>query len=69
MDLSNGYGENGFINGVPPAFRKKNKLRACKILYSFSANPITNKYPKTHARIGIYKKMHRIIKRKKANPL
>ncbi|PEQ40294.1 hypothetical protein CN957_31120 [Bacillus cereus] len=30
-------------DGVPPAFRKKNTLRAYEILYSFSANPITNK--------------------------
>ncbi|PEB41225.1 hypothetical protein COM50_25635 [Bacillus pseudomycoides] len=40
-------------------------LRACKILYSFSANPITNENPKTHARIGMYKKMHGIIEREK----
>ena len=35
------------INGVPPAFWKKTTLRACEISYSFSANPITNKKPKT----------------------
>ncbi|QWG42249.1 hypothetical protein EXW35_28335 (plasmid) [Bacillus mycoides] len=32
--------------GVPPAFRKKTTLRAYKILYSFSANPVTNEKPK-----------------------
>ncbi|AIW88259.1 hypothetical protein ACQVPJ_24590 [Bacillus mycoides] len=35
------------MEGVPPAFRKKPTLRACKILYSFSANPVTNENPKT----------------------
>ncbi|PEQ40284.1 hypothetical protein CN467_10855, partial [Bacillus cereus] len=50
-------------DGVPPAFRKKTTLRVCKILYSFSANPITNENPKIHARIEMYKKMHRIIGR------
>ncbi|PHE85588.1 hypothetical protein COF81_29145 [Bacillus pseudomycoides] len=32
--------------GVPPAFRKKTTLRACKILYNFPDNPVTNKQPK-----------------------
>ncbi|MCZ6944315.1 hypothetical protein EJ131_28335 [Bacillus mycoides] len=56
-------------NGVPPAFWKKNTLRACKILYSFLANPITNENPKTHTMIGMYKKLHRLIKRKKGESL
>ncbi|MDR4173300.1 hypothetical protein FO522_26150, partial [Bacillus nitratireducens] len=43
--------------------RKKTTLRAFKILYSFSANPVTNENPKIHARIEMYKKMHRIIER------
>ncbi|WP_256859917.1 hypothetical protein [Bacillus cereus] len=30
--------------GIPLTFRKKVTLRACKILYSFSANPVTNDY-------------------------
>ncbi|QWG31183.1 hypothetical protein EXW58_27430 (plasmid) [Bacillus mycoides] len=52
-------------NGVPPAFWKKSTLRACKILYSFSANPVTNENPKTHTRIGMYKKMNSVIAKKK----
>ncbi|PFK33102.1 hypothetical protein COI93_18750 [Bacillus cereus] len=40
-------------------------LRACKISYSFSANPVTNENPKTHDRIGMYKKIYRIIEREK----
>ncbi|OAK32359.1 hypothetical protein COM04_05320 [Bacillus wiedmannii] len=39
-----------------PVFLKKPILRVCKILYSFSANPVTNKNHETHARIGMYKK-------------
>lgn len=35
-----------FITGVPPAFWPPT-LRSCKILYSFSANPVTNNNPKT----------------------
>ncbi|PEL73886.1 hypothetical protein COE94_20400 [Bacillus toyonensis] len=52
--------------GVPPAFRKNPTLRACKILYSFSANPVTNRNLETRAMIGMYKKTHRIIEREKA---
>ncbi|MED1599614.1 hypothetical protein P4U78_30080, partial [Bacillus pseudomycoides] len=52
-------------HGVPPAFRKKTMLRAYKILYSFSANPLTNENPKTHVRIGMYKKMNRVIENEK----
>ncbi|PEJ58032.1 hypothetical protein CN906_30560 [Bacillus toyonensis] len=44
-------------------------LRICKILYNFSDNPVTNENPKTHTMIGMYKKLHRLIKRKKANLL
>ncbi|WP_033796848.1 hypothetical protein [Bacillus pseudomycoides] len=53
------------IHGVPPAFLKKTTLRACKILYSFSANPVTNGNPGTHARIGMYKKMNIVIEKEK----
>lgn len=53
--------------GVTPAFRKKNTLRVCKILYSFLANPVTNENPKTHARIGMYKKMNSVIENKKGD--
>ncbi|PGV56601.1 hypothetical protein COD94_27785 [Bacillus cereus] len=35
------------VIGVSPAFWKNTTLRACKILYSFSANPVTNENPKT----------------------
>ncbi|OSM09544.1 hypothetical protein BTH38_30070 [Bacillus toyonensis] len=49
--------------GVSPAFWKKTTLRVCKILYSFSANPVTNENAKTHARIGMYKMMHRITQK------
>nr|WP_242477469.1 hypothetical protein [Bacillus cereus group sp. N8] len=48
---------------------RKNKLRACKILYSFSVNPVTNENRKTHARIGMYKKMNRVIENKKGGKL
>ncbi|MEY8351320.1 hypothetical protein AALF16_24235 [Bacillus cereus] len=44
---------------------EKTTLRACKILYSFSANPVTNENPKIHARIGMYKKMNRVIEKEK----
>ncbi|PRD05600.1 hypothetical protein CQ058_30145 [Bacillus sp. MYb56] len=44
-------------------------LRAYKILYSFSANPVTNENPKTHTVIGMYKKFHGLIKRKKGKSL
>ncbi|TCD26849.1 hypothetical protein E0D84_29210 [Bacillus wiedmannii] len=40
-------------------------LRICKILYNFSDNPVTNENPKTHTMIGMYKKLHRLIKRKR----
>ncbi len=36
---------------------------------SISANPITNENPKTHTMIGMYKKLHRLIKRKKGESL
>ncbi len=45
---------------------EKNMLRACKILYSFLSNPITNENLKTHARIGMYKMMYRIIQKENA---
>ncbi len=48
------FHKNKRLEGVPSAFWKKTTLRACKILYSFSANPVTNENLKTHARIGIY---------------
>lgn len=32
---------------------------------SISANPITNGNPETHARIGMYKKMNRVIEKEK----
>ncbi|MDR4174126.1 hypothetical protein COE04_30875 [Bacillus cereus] len=51
--------------GLPPAFRKNPTLKACKILYSFSANLITNENPKTHVRIGMYKKTNRVIEKEK----
>ncbi|PDZ12579.1 hypothetical protein CON70_05495 [Bacillus pseudomycoides] len=51
--------------GVPPAFWKKNTLRVCKILYSFSANRVTNENSKTYVRIGMYKKMNRVIEKEK----
>jgi len=54
---------------VPPAFRKTPTLRACKILYSFSANPVTNENAKTHIRIGMYKKMNRVIEKEKGGSL
>ncbi|PEA22805.1 hypothetical protein COK06_25815 [Bacillus cereus] len=57
------------LKGVSPVFWKKPMLRVCRILYNFSDNPVTNENPKTHARIGMYKMVHRLIKRKKANPL
>ncbi|PFJ04966.1 hypothetical protein COI88_13580 [Bacillus cereus] len=44
----------------------KNTLRVCKILYSFSANPVTNENPKTHVRIEIYQKMNRVIEKEKS---
>ncbi|PGY17749.1 hypothetical protein COE23_05660 [Bacillus cereus] len=46
-------------------FRKTPTLRSCKILYIFLTNPVTNENLKTHTTIGIYKKMHRVIKREK----
>ncbi|PEB39443.1 hypothetical protein COO06_23030 [Bacillus pseudomycoides] len=52
-----------------PAFWKKTTLRAYMILYSFSANPVTNENPKTHARIGMYKRMNRIIEKEKGGSL
>ncbi|PGD98548.1 hypothetical protein COM49_23665 [Bacillus pseudomycoides] len=52
-------------NGVPPVFRKKTTLRACKILYNFSDNPVTNRNAETHARIGMYRKMNRVIEKEK----
>jgi len=54
---------------MSPAFRKINMRRVCKILYSFLVNPVTNENWKTRTMIGMYKKLHRLIKRKKANPL
>ncbi|PFN18284.1 hypothetical protein COJ50_26075 [Bacillus cereus] len=48
-----------------PIPTKKNTLRACKILYSFSANPVTNENLKSHSRIGMYKKMNRVIEKEK----
>ncbi|KAB0449432.1 hypothetical protein COM33_25240 [Bacillus toyonensis] len=36
-----------FLKRGFPALRKKSTLRVCKILYSFSANPVTNEYSKT----------------------
>lgn len=57
------------VLGVPPVFWKKTTLRVCKILYSFLANPIINENPKTHTMIGMYKKLHRLIKRKKGESL
>ncbi len=44
------------------------KLRACKVLYSFSANQVTNENRKTHASIGMYKKLNRVIENKKGIP-
>ncbi|GAB6461162.1 hypothetical protein COL68_30000 [Bacillus wiedmannii] len=55
------------FHGVSPAFLKVTRLRVCKILYSFSANRITNENPKTHARIGMYKKMNSVIENKKGD--
>lgn len=52
-------------HGLPPAFWKKTTLRACKILCSFSANPVTNENPKTCAKIEMYKKMNRVIEKEK----
>jgi hypothetical protein len=54
---------------VPSAFWKKPTLRACKILYSFSANPVKNENPKTQTRIGMYKKMNRVIEKEKGGSL
>ncbi len=54
-----------FLSGVSPAFRKKPTLRVYKILYSFLANPVTNENPKTHVRIGMYKKMNIVIEKEK----
>ncbi|PFB76785.1 hypothetical protein CN938_30850 [Bacillus thuringiensis] len=53
------------LEGVPAAFRKKTTLRAYKILYSFSANPVTNENPKTRATIEMYKKIYRMIEKEK----
>lgn len=44
---------------------EKTTLRACKILYNFSDNSVTNETPKTYARIGMHKKLHRIIEKEK----
>ncbi|PDZ62268.1 hypothetical protein CON29_16395 [Bacillus thuringiensis] len=60
------FGIPFFLSGVSPAFRKKPTLRVCKILYSFWANTVTNENPKTHARIGMYKMMHRITQKENA---
>ena len=48
---------------------EKTRLRACKILYSFSANSVTNENPKTYARIRMHKKLHRIIEKEKGGVL
>ena len=48
-----------------PAFWKKTTLRSCKILYSFLASLVTNESPENHTRIGMYKKMHRLIELRK----
>ncbi|MGY3372155.1 hypothetical protein COO14_21495 [Bacillus toyonensis] len=55
--------------GVTPAFRKKTTLRACKILYSFPVNPVTKGNFKIHARLGMYKKRNRVIKKEKDRSL
>ncbi len=56
------------MRGVPPSFRKNPTLRAYKILYSFSANPVTNGNPETHSRIGMYKKVNRVIEKNRRIP-
>lgn len=57
------------LNGVPPAFRKKTTLRAYKILCKKSEDIGNYREAKRRVRIGMYKKMYRIIEQKKANPM
>jgi hypothetical protein len=51
MDKISILGELYFLSLIAMGYRqhfgKKTTLRACKILYSFLANPVTNKNPKT----------------------
>ncbi|MGU3440244.1 hypothetical protein ACLBXI_09185 [Bacillus cereus] len=46
----------------------KKQVRVYKILERFLANPVTNENRKTHHRIGMYKKMNRVIENKKGIP-
>ena len=57
------------LEGVPPAFRKKPTLRTCKILYKKSGDIGNYGEAEKPAKIGMYKKMHRSIEQKKADPL
>lgn len=53
------------MRGIPSGLCKTPRLRVCKILYRFSANSVTNEGPKIHVRIGMYKRMNRVIENKK----
>ncbi|MEJ9174825.1 hypothetical protein P4K64_17100 [Bacillus cereus] len=55
--------------GVPPAFRKKPTLRACKILCEKSGDIGNHRGAKRRSRIGMYKKMHRVIEKEKDESL
>ncbi len=58
-----------FLSGVPPAFWKKTTLRVCKILCKKAGDIGNYGGTKRRAKIGMYKKMHRSIEQKKADPL
>ena len=46
-----------------PAFEKQ--VKSIQSFITFLANPVTNENRKTHHRIGMYKKMNRVIENKK----
>ncbi|PEU05279.1 hypothetical protein CN941_30755 [Bacillus cereus] len=51
--------------GLPPVFRKKTTLKACKILCEKSGDIGNYREAKRRAKIGMYKKMHSIIEKEK----
>ncbi|PEA07877.1 hypothetical protein CN425_02675 [Bacillus cereus] len=47
---------------IPP---KKKHAKGMQDFIQFSANPVTNENLKSHSRIGMYKRMNRVIEKEK----
>ena len=69
MILSNSFGKNcgKYFNKLKEGYRQlfEKQVKSIQNFITFLANPVTNENHKTHHRIGMYKKMNRVIENKK----